>query len=154
MGCCCKKKSQSGISIQLMEEEKIEKFNVEKATEVLEMCILADNKFKFLYDEIQYFTDNQIENLFYGNQEFFENLFMENKKYFNLLLIKIQDFQSIFNSWYKDSSKYGYIKNLWLKNLCVYKLLEKSEDELDDLLNEIYQDEYFQSNPNLEDSTS
>ena len=146
MGCCSKKRAPEGISIQLI-EENLNKFSVQDAREIIRICIEEDYKYKILLDEINYFSDELIEKLFFGNMQYFEdnNIFLL-KKEMKFLLMKLEDFHTILYSWYKDKSKYEYIKCLWLKNLCIYSLVEKSEDELNEQLNEIFQNLQFSKN--------
>ena len=154
MGCCCKKRASidNDKTIQLIytEEEDVNKFHIEKARELIEICILDDYRYRFLINDIRNLSDIEFENFFYGRLEYFDrdDIVIENKREFKFLLLKIDDFNSIFLNWYKDRSKYGYIKKLWLKNCSIFSLVEKSEEEMNEILEEIFQDEEYQISSN------
>ena len=151
--CCCKKKnirerhdSFDNVNNYLI-PKKAEIINVKVKTdieskkEVLLICISEDPKYKCLYDDIDEFTDNQIEWLFNANfHKFKDNLPVKtgNENYFKSLVLKIDKNQILFEKWYKEESKYEYIKKFWKSKYNISDLAYDKENEKESKLNELF----------------
>ena len=137
MGNCCKKKGE-----RLLEEQKKE-FDYIKAKKLIMLCISEDYRFKKFCNQIENFDEIMFENFFKGNVDNFNYNYdqdLPRDKEFNYLLLYLEDFQSILLEWYEDESKHSIIQKLWLKGYCIYKLKDKSYQELEEILNDIISD--------------
>ena len=135
MGCCCKKKKGE----HLLEEQKKE-FDDIKAKKLIKLCISEDNRFKKFCNQIDNFDEIMFENFFKGNVDYDYDKYLSRDKEFDYLLLYLEDFQSILLEWYEDESKHSIIQKLWLKRYCIYKLKDKSDQELEEILNDIISD--------------
>ena len=138
MGCCCKKKGE-----RLLEEQKKE-FDYIKAKKLIMLCISEDYRFKKFSNQIENFDEIMFENFFKGNVDYFHYYNFKNgitiDIEFESLLYYLEDFQSILLEWYEDESKHNIIQKLWLKRYCIYKLKDKNDQELEEILNDVISD--------------
>jgi len=142
MGCkVCKKEKQEITS--LPKEEKIElvkneddefKFDPKKARKLIKYMLSEDKLYHNSLNPILLFSDEQLENLFQGNDEYekypFHNI--PNTTEFKKLLMKFEDHKDLLYEWYKDESKYDNLIKLWKKNLCIYKMKDYSDEKLEE----------------------
>ena len=142
MGCkLCKKEVQViGPILQEEETEIIEvdplKFDFNKARKLVQLLLSEDNLYKNSLEPILLFDEEQLENLFFGNDEYknYPYYIITDKIQFKNLLLKFEDFNDILFEWYKDESKYDNLIKLWRSNLCLYKLKDISDYELENKL--------------------
>lgn len=143
MGCkLCKRESQIVNPIKKEEEKAITieedplQFDPIKARKLIKFLLDEDKLYKKFLNAIILFTDDQIENLMKGNEDYknypYHNI--EDTKNFERLLLKFQDHNCILFEWYKDESKYDNLIKLWKKNFCIYKLKDLSHEKLEEQL--------------------
>ena len=96
--------------------------------------------FKKLSSEIRAMDSHSFKNLFQGirfksaeNADGFDYK-VKNKKSFQELLEKFDNFYNILDSWYSDKKYYSYIKDLWLNYISIKDLVEKNENDREELL--------------------
>ena len=141
MGCCCKKKdsSLSDMKGALINDENT--FNEEKAIKLLKLCLQDDVNYSYIFNKMGSLSGKSWEELFKGMEEYNLHKIDEGEKYnkFYYLLVKLEDFQSIFVEWYQDESKYPVIKELWKKNYSISKLRE-DDNLLEEVLDQVVND--------------
>jgi len=141
MGCkICKKEKQEITSfpkiekIELVKSEDDEfKFDPRKARKLIKYMLSEDKLYHNSLNPILLFNDEQLENLFQGNDEYgkypYHNI--PNQIEFKNLIMKFEDHSNLLYEWYKDESKYDNLIKLWKQNLCIYKMREYSEERLE-----------------------
>ena len=140
MGCqTCKKEIQvPKTEIPLTEKKKTEedilKFEPEKARKLIKFMLSEDPLYHNSLNPILLFNDEQLENLFNGNNEYknypYHNI--QNQKEFEFLLMKFEDHSNLLYEWYKDESKYDNLIKLWKRNLSIYPMKEYSDERLEE----------------------
>ena len=143
MGCLCKlfcpKRKKPLI--------QMEELSHQEAKEVIEMCIKDDFYYGIFLDIIKAMNDSDFENLFYGRTEYFEKWNLDHKSKFNELLLKLEDIQVILVQWYKDPAKYKYIKRIFRMKYSLFNLVDKYEDQMDQILDDLFKDDIFRYSP-------
>ena len=107
MGCkLCKKEVQViGPILQEEETEIIEvdplKFDFNKARKLVQLLLSEDNLYKNSLEPILLFDEEQLENLFFGNDEYknYPYYIITDKIQFKNLLLKFEDFNDILFEW-------------------------------------------------------
>lgn len=145
--CCFKKKKRLELPNDI--KDHLLPKSVEYKKQVLELCISEDKRYKFLLNDIKGFTDDQINKLFNAQIPYIINYdpppsYKENNYEFNSLLERIEENKTILQEWYKDPSKYEIIKKFWLTKYKISDLVDKTESEKDQILNEIFQGDISQ----------
>ena len=116
-------------------------FNEPQARNLVDYLLEEDIPvFKKLRPEIRDMDSHSFINLFRGirfkspkNADGFEYK-VKNKKSFQELLEKFDNFYNIIDSWYTDKKYYTYIKDLWLNYISIKDLIEKNENDREELL--------------------
>ena len=85
-----------------------------------------------MLDYVLSFNEEQFENLFQGNEDYKNYPYLDpiKKIEFNYLLLRFEDYDSILFEWYKDESKYDNIVKLWNSKLCISKLNDESDAQI------------------------
>ena len=142
MGCkvCNKEKQEitpfiNAEKIELTKSEDDEfKFDARKARKLIKYMLDEDKLYHNSLNPILLFNDEQLENLFQGNDEYpnypYHNI--QNEVEFKNLLMKFEDHRDLLYEWYKDESKYDNLIKLWKRNLCIYKMREYSDERLEE----------------------
>lgn len=138
MGCkLCKKEIQviEPIPQEIIEIDPL-KFDFNKARKLVQLLLSEDNLYKNSLEPILLFDEEQLENLFLGNDEYknYPYYIITDKIQFKNLLLKFEDFNDILFDWYRDESKYDNLIKLWRSKLCLYKLKDISDYELENKL--------------------
>ena len=138
MGCkLCKKEIQviEPIPQEIIEIDPL-KFDFNKARKLVQLLLSEDNLYKNSLEPILLFDEEQLENLFLGNDEYknYPYYIITDKIQFKNLLLKFEDFNDILFQWYRDESKYDNLIKLWRSKLCLYKLKDISDYELENKL--------------------
>ena len=66
---------------------------------------------------IEEFNSEQIENLLKGERNY--EYPIKNKDIFINLVLKFDNFEAITLKWYQKEENYKYLKQLWLKYICI-----------------------------------
>lgn len=139
MGCnLCNRKLQTSEPTESKEEKQETKnvdpleFDFNSARRLIKLILSEDPLYKYTLNYIILFTNEELEHLFKGDDDYkkypYHNI--KNKFQFNLLLGKFKDFNTILFEWYKDKERYENLIKLWKKNFCIFKLKEDSDEEL------------------------
>ena len=143
MGCnCCRKELQEIkpvrypiIELNRKKDDNDDpfKFDPFQARKLIKLLLSEDYLYKNSLNPILLFNDEQLENLFMGNDEYtnFPYHNIQNRIEFKNLLMKFEDHRDILFEWYKDESKYDNIIKLWRTNLCLYKMKDYSDERLE-----------------------
>ena len=123
------------------EEKRIEiidplKFDFHRARKIVKLCLSKDDLYGKLLDYVLSFNEEQFKNLFQGNEDYknYPYLAPIKKIEFNYLLLRFEDYDSILFEWYKDESKYDNIVKLWNSKLCISKLKDESDAQINERL--------------------
>lgn len=154
MGCkLCKKEIQiiepeSSEEPEKLTPEEVEieeivpidplQFDFKKAQKLVQLLLSEDYLYKKSLEPILLFNEEQLENLFMGNDEYkdYPYYLITDKIQFKNLLLKFEDFNNFLFEWYRDESKYDNLIKLWKSSLCLYKLKDRSDGELEDKFRE------------------
>ena len=121
------------IEVPKTEDEEL-KFDANKARKLVKFLLLEDKIYHKSLFPILLFNDEQLENLFKGNDEYknypYHNI--SNKVEFKYLLMKFEDHSDLLYEWYKDESKYENLIKLWKRNLCIYAMKEYTDEKLEE----------------------
>lgn len=154
MGCLCELFCPKRIDYNSETKKPLiqmeDKFLYQEAMEVIEMCIKGDFYYGIFHDFIKEMDHIDFENLFYGRTEYFEKRLLVNDKYipkFNELVLKLEDIQVILAQWYKDPAKYKYIKQIFGMKYSLFNLVDKYEDQMDQILDDLFKDDIFRNSP-------
>ena len=130
-------KKNCEIKLEEKEEKRIEiidplKFDFHRARKIVKLCLSKDNLYGKFLDYVLSFNKEQFENLFQGNEgcEKYPYLDPIKKVEFNYLLMRFEDYNSLLFEWYKDESKYDNIVKLWNSKLCISKLNDESDAQI------------------------
>ena len=74
----------------------------------------------------------QFENFFNGIDKY--NYKIKMNHHFQLLIAKFNNYHNLLFEWYEDNKNYIYLKELWLKNICLEYLINMKELEIEDVL--------------------
>lgn len=103
----------------MKEKRKKDNFNEEKARSYVNYLLEKDVKtYNKLIPEIQSLNSEEFEKLFKGEEY---NYNVINKKEFKQLANKFDNFFKL-NEYYEEDKYYPYIRDLWLKNICLEDL--------------------------------
>lgn len=109
----------SEINILMKEESKKDIFNEEKARSYVNYLLENDVKtYNKLIPEIQSLNAEEFKKLFKGEEY---NYNVTNKKEFKQLANKFDNFFKL-NEYYEEDKYHPYIRDLWLKNICLEDL--------------------------------
>lgn len=112
-------------------------FNEQSARKIIEFLLKDDcYEFKRWLKQIKKFNVEQIKNLLEGNRENLDIYKIKNKEIFDKLVQKFDNFSPIILKWYENEENYQYLKQLWIKYICIEDINEyiKNEKELADYL--------------------
>ena len=130
-------KKNCEIKLEEKEEKRIEiidplKFDFHRARKIVKLCLSKDDLYGKLLDYVLSFNEEQFKNLFQGNEDYknYPYLAPIKKIEFNYLLLRFEDYDSILFEWYKDESKYDNIVKLWNSKLCISKLNDESDAQI------------------------
>jgi len=108
-------------------------FKEEKARQVINYLLEDDIKiYRQFIPIIKDFNKDQLDNLFNGVEQYDYKITMHH--HFKLLLSKFNNYEKILNEWYDNDENYKYLKELWLKNISLESLVEKSPSEIEKYL--------------------
>lgn len=117
-------------------------FNEEAARKVI-MFLLKDDTYDFKkwIPFIKKFNSEQIQKLFKGDTNY--KYPIKNKDIFKNLLQKFDNFEKLLIKWYEKEENFPYLKELWLRYICIEAITEES---LNDNLNEEKLTNFLESN--------
>ena len=109
--------------------------NIEKAKQVSIMLLQKDIKiYNNLIPLIEKMDNDSFENLFLGNKDYDYKI----KSFqFKLLLSKFNNYRLILYQWYESEDKYGYLEQLWLKNVSLESLSDKDNSQIENFLGKL-----------------
>lgn len=134
MGCkLCRKEIQIPGDLEMIDPTI---FDFIKARKLVELLLSEDSLYKNSLSAILTFNEEQLENLFMGNDDYkyYPYDIITDKRQFEKLLFKFEDFNQFLFEWYRDESKYNNLIKLWRSKLCIYKLKDISDYELEEKL--------------------
>ena len=108
-------------------------FDEMSARKVTNLLLEDDVKiYKKFLPEIKKMNSASFKNMFYGNKNY--NYKICNQCQFFLLLDKFDNFRTLLEEWYENQATYKYLKELWIKYICIESLRDKSEYEIQQFL--------------------
>ena len=123
------------------EEKRIEiidpyKFDFHRARKIVELCLSKDNLYGKFLKHVLSFNKEQFEHLFEGDEDYKNYPYLnEIQKFeFKYLLMRFEDYSTLLYEWYKDESKYDNIVKLWNSKLCISKLKDESDAQINERL--------------------
>ena len=130
-------KKNCEIKLEEKEEKRIEiidplKFDFHRARKIVKLCLSKDDLYGKLLDYVLSFNEEQFKNLFQGNEDYKNYPYLDiiKKIEFNYLLMRFEDYNILLIEWYKDESKYDNIVKLWNSKLCISKLNDESDAQI------------------------
>ena len=133
--------NENEVEEEEKEEKRIEiivplKFDFHRARKIVKLCLSKDNLYGKFLDYVLSFNKEQFENLFQGNEDYKKYPYLDpiKKVEFNYLLMRFEDYNSLLFEWYKDESKYDNIVKLWNSKLCISKLKDESDAQINERL--------------------
>ena len=113
-------------------------FNEELARKIIDYLLEDDiDDFSRWLPFIEEFNSEQIENLLKGERNY--EYPIKNKDIFINLVLKFDNFEAITLKWYQKEENYKYLKQLWLKYICIEDIrlmlkTDKNDQKLIDYL--------------------
>ena len=96
-------------------------FSEESARKIIHYLLEEDiDDFRRWLIFIDEFNSEQIENLLNGNKNFVYPI--KNLDIFIRLVLKFDNFSELTLKWYKKEENYKYLKQLWLKYICIEQI--------------------------------
>jgi len=106
--------------------------NEESARKVINFLLEEDiDDFNRWLPEIENFNYDQIVNLLKGEKDYLYPI--KNKNAFNKLVMKFDNFEKLISKWYQKEENYKYLKQLWLKYICIEDIREFIKKDTNDI---------------------
>ena len=107
--------------------------NEEKTREVTNYLLKNDIKINRQFIPIiNDLNTEQFENFFNGIDKY--NYKIKMNHHFQLLIAKFNNYHNLLFEWYEDNENYIYLKELWLKNICLEYLINMKDLEIEQCL--------------------